>query len=605
MAAIPFLREPRGARDTVRSGTLRTASFAIAVAWVLWQIESIAVWAMNPEVYFSGYTISTAVIFGIANAFLFAAIFAGSDKLLVLALRVVGLTLPLVILLLVFRPLGNSELWYAGFTGVPAVAFALTVSVRKGVTFFALTVGGASFVNALFAPRSLLIDVIATVGFSLINTFAFIIFASSTMTIAALIDRTEERSRLVGLSATRIRARTEEMEGFTALLHDHILSGLSAISKGLRPQNPIDGIEEMNTAADTPELSHELGSNDSSHSAVASPYRLMGMNIVFSWQFGLGIGVVLLLVMVISGRLPSYAGLSAYLILIALLPVLIVGNSSRLSSRRATVIAFGLIAVTVIGQWQTPPFTSSWAANWQVNAMALFASLLAIRGRPGWAAFTVLGSACGVDTIRLLGAGNDATMNALTVVAYSIIVVAAGLANLGFRYLLERQPIAVEDRRRAEADRVAAEEAAKQRTHKLQLLDNEVRPVFDAAQRLDPISSPLRGRARLTELWLRDLVRSPLLNIPAIRESVRAARMRGVTVQLLDDLSHTEGVDRTDIESAQQAIWALRGHIITDIDKSLPDTSVTVRVMPPGRRAFLVVTGDHGSRRFGHNGLEL
>lgn len=603
--AIPSFLRRRDPGVSVQQVAIRTAAFAVACAWALWQIESLVSWISNPNGTFTWHVITTAVIFATSNLILFVAFFTGNPQFIIVALRQAGLTLPLVFALLLLRPPGAPELWYAGFIGVPAVAFALTVPMRQGISFFIVMVGGLSFINALYSTRGLFIDVAANVGFSLVNTFAFIILAATTVRVAAVTDASEEQSREASLSAARIRARTEELEGFTSLLHDHILSGLSAISHGLRPVNPVDGIEELNYDTDAPELSPAPEDDNHARFATTSPYQLMGMNVVYSWQFAVFISVVLLLVMLASGRLPSFAGLLAYLILVALLPVLMVGRASRLSSVRAVVLTSGLVAVAIIGLWQTPPLFSSWALYWQINVIALFASLLAIRGRPGWAVTAIVISACGIDTVRMLGIAPDSGITAMTVISYSIIVVAAALVNLSFTYLLSKQPAAIEARRRAEAEKAAAEEAANQRTYKLQLLDAEVRPVFDAARHTDPISGPLRIRARLTELWLRDLVRSPLLNLPSIRESVRGARLRGATVQLLDDHSHAVVLDREATEAAQQAVWEMRGIIIEAIDSADPDASVTVRVLPPGRRGFLTVTCDNGSSRYDRQGERL
>ena len=108
-------------------------------------------------------------------------------------------------------------------------------------------------------------------------------------------------------------------------------------------------------------------------------------------------------------------------------------------------------------------------------------------------------------------------------------------------------------------------------------------------------------RARLTELRLRDMLRSPLLNLPPLADAVQDARARGVKVVLLDDLSHNNGHD---LDDARESVDLALGEFLTVLD-GRDDGTVTIRVLPSGRNAFASVSDGESVIRLSDNGERI
>ncbi|WP_205618329.1 hypothetical protein [Corynebacterium sputi] len=136
---------------------------------------------------------------------------------------------------------------------------------------------------------------------------------------------------------------------------------------------------------------------------------------------------------------------------------------------------------------------------------------------------------------------ND-NISGVQIILSCILVAAAVLVNVGVRYFIRRLPAAQASLRQAQRDAATAAEVEARRQLNLRRLENEVLPVFDAVTRQECIDDALGERARLTEMRLRDAIRSPLLDSPDIRTAVWRARARGISVQLLDDHSESTGL---------------------------------------------------------------
>lgn len=104
-----------------------------------------------------------------------------------------------------------------------------------------------------------------------------------------------------------------------------------------------------------------------------------------------------------------------------------------------------------------------------------------------------------------------------------------------------------------------------------------------------PLTDGDRNRIQGVEAELRDSVRGRSLTMPAISEAARAARARGVTVNLLDD--------RGSPLPAGEAMRRL-GTVVVDALHHSQRGTVTVRMLPQGRDvAVTVVSGDGADTR--------
>ncbi|MEU5840643.1 hypothetical protein [Rhodococcus sp. NPDC047139] len=135
------------------------------------------------------------------------------------------------------------------------------------------------------------------------------------------------------------------------------------------------------------------------------------------------------------------------------------------------------------------------------------------------------------------------------------------------------------------ADQAASAAALEERDAQLDRLDALARPLLEriaTGATLDPAE---RQAGVLLEARLRDRLRAPALQDPQIVVAAEAARRRGVDVMMLDD----HGLDA--VPQEEQA--RIRRAVADELD-SVACGSVTVRVLPPGRRALvtILVRGD-------------
>lgn len=684
-------------------------------------------------------TVSAALFAG-ANALMLLAWASGNRQSMILANRLAGFSVPAAMGLLAIglaqgdvRP--EYGIWFTGFAGVPAVAFALTVPLQLGLPWFFFTVGGVTVSNAVLLGRDSWYDLAGEVGFAVINTFAFIIVAAAAMRVARVTDVTEARARRDFARAARMRSRADEMVRFTALIHDHVLAELAAIAKGLKPTGAVDlhfgaglagadvgdadsfiRIVSERVRAETPDCRilvlgtpdlgktgmpeqamanmvmslSEIARNSARHAGPGadrrceislspgavmlryvddgpgfdpadvphtsaglrvsvhgrmasvdgcavdvrtapgegvdvrltwtadepeSPvgqlpvgldkepvYSILGMNVVFSWQFAVAMATVFTVILLLAAaEAPGLPEFATILLIMIALSLLMPGEHSVLPMPRTVALVVVEIAICMVGPWQQiVEIEGAWNRLVFINAVALIASLLALRGRPLSAVIAVLGAGVVMEILARAGAGNAPDVGVVTVVSFSIIVFAATLVHMGIAYFFRRLPEARAQQHRAEAAAAAAMEAKARRRKNLGWLESEILPVLDAARFVDPPTGQLRERARLTELRLRDVLRSPLLDRPALTSAIWAARARGVTVRLLDDRSGwgDNGDDAVVIADdgidVRESVDAMLGPAIRAVDDAEPGTEVTIRLLPPGRDSFASISDDRG-----------
>ena len=745
----------------------------MACAWPLWLIERILFSYPDSAWDEHWFPSVTAMVFASSILLMFAAWMAGRSSSMFLANRIAGFSVPMA-MVLVFIGIAQgdvgpqSAIWFTGFVGVPAVAFALTVPLRLGIPWFVFTVGGVTLANAVLQGRTQWVELAGDVGFALINTFAFVVFAAVAIRVSRVTDSFEARARLDHARAATLRARNKEMTRFTALVHDQVLSELAAISGGLKPSSNVDlrfgsGLAESSAVGadrlidmvaecvhrETPECDvivgrrevrsgmefpepmvanlilslAEAARNSAKHAGPGARRRctvdvadtavrvtyaddgagfsvddvadtraglrisilgrmasveggsakvesvpgtgtevilswvgeepsagpaalpvgsdaepvttILGMNVVYSWQFGAMIVLVMALINYSGGNFFGWAELSVLGLITVAVCLLVPGDGPRLSRARTVALIVVGASVAAVGQWQE---VVEVAWNWDrlifLNMVALVASLAAIRGRPGGAFLMVGSAAVVVEALRYAGVSPAPDVTAATVLNFSILVAAAGLVNLGVSYFFRRLPRARMDQIAAAADAAAALEQKERRRDNLTWLEREIRPVIDAARVLDPATERLRLRARLTELRLRDVLRSPLLDVPTLSAAIWDARARGVEVRLLDDRTgwkrtgdHVEDGDYGDDSDsgasgdsgeaaggrdsggdgvdAPRAVESNLGSMIGALDGAASGETVTIRLSPPHRDVFATISDEEGVVRLTADGVRV
>ncbi|GAA4804939.1 hypothetical protein [Tomitella cavernea] len=147
------------------------------------------------------------------------------------------------------------------------------------------------------------------------------------------------------------------------------------------------------------------------------------------------------------------------------------------------------------------------------------------------------------------------------------------------------------------ADEAAATAILLERDEQLQRLDRLARPLLERIAAGEPLTDGERLASSLLEAHLRDTIRAPGLNTPALTRAAHGARERGVELILLDD----HGMDEAPAE--------VRTRVHTVLERVLDSVTggnVTVRVLPPHRAALVTILhgGDATVTRItlGHDG---
>lgn len=742
-----------GQSPSIEMSVLRSGAIIIAVTGLLWQIES-AIRSIPLEAFWNHwFPFASLLVLILSDMFLLWAFINNTRRALISALRM-PIYIMLVFLMLVStyddlpqNEIGNA-LWYSPFSGLALAAFALTVPLHISLSVMVFVPGLIAVLNSWLLGHTFWLDMLADVGFNIVNTFPFVIFAGSARPVAKLIDYTYENSRKVNERAERMRVRGEAMSNFTAYVHDYVLAALSAIGKGSKidfsldeqtglffsPRQTVSGKtfaesvraqlmsispdiavtvdaslkngpvrlpgEVANTfllavtevannaqrhAGDDAEkkclirvvpgevfidfqdtgsgfnpeetdpyragirlsvkgrmdalrggeasLSSKPGKgtrvtlqwrgntspvdeDESVDSSVqtTSIYDLMGMSIVFSWQFYGAIVGILLIVLISNEQLYTTAGQVSLILAALILVVLMYGRYEQLPLKRSIGIGIGIVALAVIGLYQPIPNNMEWSYFWHFSVVSFTAALLAIRGRPWIALQSVITGAIAVEVFKLASwvpqdAGHSA-ISGLDLILRSVMLVAGILTSIMVGFLMRTVPQSIEDYNRALYAAGAAQEYETSSQSNYEWLQRQVGPVFSAAAMLDKPTKRLQLRARLTEQRLRDVLRSPRLDDESLHQAVWDARARGIQVRLLDDRRHTPfGSDGPDVRTIplvddDAAVAKLMPRFLESIDNA-EEGAVTIRLLPPGRRAFASISDDNGVQRFDDSGERI
>lgn len=735
-----------GESPSIEMSVLRAGAVIIAVTGLLWQVESVLRSVPLESFWSHWFPFASLLALLLSDMLLIWAVINNTRRGLIAALRV-PMYIMLVFLMLVstywnlpHHPVGNA-LWYSPFSGLALAAFALTVPLHISLSVMVFVPGLIAVLNSWLLGHTFWLDMLADVGFNLVNTFPFVIFAGSAQPVAKLIDYTYANSRNVNERAERMRVRGEAMSNFNAYVHDYVLAALSALGKGAKidfsldeqtglffsPRQSVSGrtfAESVRAqlASVSPDILVTLDTNEDGgpvrlpgevantfllavtevaknanrhagaearkncrirvvagevfvdfhddgrgfdpknidpHRAgirlsvkgrmealrggkvsiesqpgtgtrvtlgwhgntspvdegktISSPvnapslYDLMGMSIVFSWQFYGAIVGILFVVLISNGQLGTAAGQSSLVLAIALLAAVMYGRYSQLGLNRAIIIGVGIVILAVIGLYQPIPNSLEWSYFWHFSFISFVAALLAIRGRPWIALQSVAGGAIVVELFRFFSFvpadSSHISISGIDLVVRSVMLVAGILTSIMVRFLMRTVPQSIEDYNRALYAAGAAKEYEISSQNNYEWLQRKVGPVFSAAAVLEVPTPRLQLRARLTEQRLRDVLRSPRLNHESLHQAVWDARARGVQVRLLDDRSHQPlGADGPDVRAIplvddDAVVAKLMPNFLEAID-SAEGGAVTIRLLPPGRRAFASISDENGVQRF-------
>ncbi|SDD14612.1 hypothetical protein [Rhodococcus tukisamuensis] len=239
------------------------------------------------------------------------------------------------------------------------------------------------------------------------------------------------------------------------------------------------------------------------------------------------------------------------------------------------------------------------AQAWPLGASTVIYTFMCVRGRT-WYAWLGFAATTGIFVAWSIQIGQSAGHG----VTVSTINLPPLLMATFFAYKLRPDAQATFELREQTTRRVAAEAAdsamLEERDGQLRRLDELARPLLERIRTESDLNADERLACRLLEAYLRDTLRAPALADAPVSAAARAARTRGVEVILLDD----RGMDTAPAEVRDRFLTA-----VADELDAARDGAVTVRVLPPGRKAAATVLANSGNavRRieFGPDGLPI
>ncbi|WP_138998303.1 hypothetical protein [Rhodococcus zopfii] len=239
------------------------------------------------------------------------------------------------------------------------------------------------------------------------------------------------------------------------------------------------------------------------------------------------------------------------------------------------VVSCGLVLTVV------PAPMSDLSPLWTVGLSKIIFSFMCVRGRVGLA---WLGLVLMIATAMTWSGQSERF-------GFAVLAINAAPVLMGTVFAYTIRPVirSIYALREQSTQRIAAEAAAsamiEERDAQLDRLDELARPLLERIASGSQLDDAELLECLLLEARLRDTLRAPMLQDPALVEEVTAARRRGVEVVLLDD----HGMD-----GAEPAVRERVQGAVADELAAVADGSVTVRVLPPGRAAMVsvLVSGD-------------
>lgn len=330
-------------------------------------------------------------------------------------------------------------------------------------------------------------------------------------------------------------------------------------------------------------------------------YDLMHLSYAICVPYGVIVAILFTCMNILNGHPLSAGNLTTNILIVVLVGLLVSGHAYRVSLPRAGICTIGVILLMEAGQWQDLSTAPGWSYGWHIMAASLLCALLALRGRPAIALGTLFSGAAVVELTTEFAATPDLEFGVFRILMSSLLVASCALVSFGIRHTLTRLPDARQQLRESELRTVAAEEASAYRQDHLQRLRKELAPLVKATKGLTDITDELKEHARLTELQIRDAIRSPLLDLEAVHTAARTAREEGVVVQLIDDRTGSTE-DTSDIDARLHE--ALVQRVLTSL-RMAESGMVTVRLLPRGRSAFATISDGTGIHRYSGDGQLL
>lgn len=245
------------------------------------------------------------------------------------------------------------------------------------------------------------------------------------------------------------------------------------------------------------------------------------------------------------------------------------------------VVGLGLLVVSVL------PGGRPGYALWFPGFVWVPLGGLALRGHPVLALVGASMSAATTMAWAILEPGVQLEDGLYRVVSpTAVVVVTVGIAVLVQQYAVEVEKARDEQLQAARLS-AGARAAEGERRSRLAQIEQLAAPVLLLLRDGDGVDERLRTECRLLEAALRDGIRGRHLVDAAVRETLWAARTRGVDVTLLDDSG-------TDAGDTPPAVADVVRRCLVEVVEKLENGVVTARLPGPDEATIVVITPDAG-----------
>ncbi len=261
---------------------------------------------------------------------------------------------------------------------------------------------------------------------------------------------------------------------------------------------------------------------------------------------------------------------------------LIQQRQQRLPSRYvyAAFVAVWIFYASALGENAADESTSPFF--WAPWVAVLLCAYLAMRNRPlaGWAAWI----GCLVIAQMFVWNGVQTMYIApATSWIHSLVLLPASILPWMVKRISDGLPLLLGQRRSLAKTQAVTMTQQRFLDDARNWLDTRIRYLFSGS-----LSTQQKVfAAHIFEQRLRDSIRSPLLDRPVISAATWDARLRGVTVKLLDDYSTDPDTDSTTIDD--DVLWQVEAALSGILELAGEGDTVVARLLPPGRSSAATI----------------
>ena len=307
-----------------------------------------------------------------------------------------------------------------------------------------------------------------------------------------------------------------------------------------------------------------------------------------------GIGTTIVAVMNLSGMIQPVAGIGALVLLWAGIILLgfITGEPLALPWTIALIVIVAL--TTAISAWNVLDPQNPGYATWPLGAMTILLFVLALRGRRAlaWVGFLVMAV---ISIIVAVLTSQDVVGVITLLLRQSATLIIGSL----FAIVLRRATQTIASIQSYQLSRAAVsaatELAVQERDAQNSRLEQDARPALERIISPAPFTARDLQEFAAVSATLRGGTQAAGTSGNRIADAVREARVRGLTVTLIDDLGTPLPLaDRARVESSLLPLLAevVRGSITVRLSPDSHDEIATIVVEEDGEFRRVVITGE-------------